>query len=216
MTPLEFKKIWTSNGDTLSPFPSTRLHGLNLQPRTVEFLTQAGLPRDAAPYLSFVNDSEDKYEGTIRLTDQFDFLEDDFKKWIVIGSCSDGDPIAVKTESNDQIDCLDHDNYFEPGFFNSSIEALAECLVIYRDFIILIQRENGDDAYMDANFTDLQFEVLKNNLLKADKNVLADNGFWKRQLDLDLEMRAFYKKERRKTPAHNNSYMSLPAVFFYN
>jgi len=138
MTPQEFKEIWTSTGDGLSPLTLTRLHGLNLKPKTVEFLTLAGLPRDAAPYLSFVDNSADKYRGIIRLTDQFDFLEDEFKKWVVIGSCSDGDPIAVNTESNDRIDWLDHDNYFEPGFFNSSIEALVGCLIIYRDFVTVV------------------------------------------------------------------------------
>jgi hypothetical protein len=196
MTPQEFKEIWTSTGDSLSPLTSTRLHGLDLEPRTVEFLTQAGLPRDAAPYLSFVNNSEDKYEGIIRLTDQFEFLEDEFKKWIVIGSCSDGDPIAINVDADDQIDWLDHDNYFEPGFFNSSIEALVDCLVIYRDFVSTIQRENGDDAFMNSDFTDIQFETMKSKLLKADNKALVDNGFWKAQLDMDISMRDHYKKER--------------------
>ena len=114
----------------------------------------------------------------------------------MIGSCSDGDPIAVNVEQDDQIDWLDHDNYFEPGFFNSSIEALADCLVIYRQFIQDIQRENGEDAYLNGDFSDSKFESLKNKLLKADSNALVDNGFWKEQLDMDLAMRDDNKKEQ--------------------
>jgi hypothetical protein len=196
MTPQEFKKIWTEMGGSLSPLTSTRLHGLDLKPRTIELLTQAGLPRDAAPYLSFVENSEDEYEGISRLTDQYDFLEEEFKKWVVIGFCSDGDPIAINTESNDRIDWLDHDNYFEPGFFNSSIEALVDCLVIYREFVSIVQRENGEDAFMDADFTDIQFEAMKSKLLMADNDALTENGFWKEQLEMDLAMRDHYRKER--------------------
>jgi hypothetical protein len=196
MTPQEFKNIWTSTGDKLSPLTERRLVGLNLRPSTIEFLTTSGLPVDAAPFLTFADNSADKYKGIVRLTDQFDFLEDEFKKWIVIGSCSDGDAIAINVERNDQIDWLDHDNYFEPAFFNSSIEALADCLVIYRQFIQDIQRENGEDAYLEGNFSDKQFELLKNNLLKVDSRALDDNGFWKEQLDMDLAMREDNKKER--------------------
>jgi hypothetical protein len=194
MTPQEFKSIWTSTGDTLSPLTESRLIGLNLKPKTIEFLTKSGLPVDAAPFLTFADNSEGKYKGIVKLTVQFDFLEEEFEKWIVIGSCSDGDPIAINVESGDQIDWLDHDNYFEPGFFNSSIEALADCLIIYRQFMQDIQRENGEEAYLNGDFSDIQFESLKSKLLKADSKALVDNGFWKEQLDMDLAMRADNKK----------------------
>src|SRR5688500_10923073 len=113
MTPQEFKKIWESTGELLTPLTPGRLAGLGLSTRTTEFLTQAGLPLEAPPFLSFVDYSQDKYKGIARLTDQYDFLEDELGKWIVIGSCSDGDPIAINVDSGDQIDWLDHDNYFQ-------------------------------------------------------------------------------------------------------
>ena len=195
MTPQEFRIIWTSTGDTLSPLSESRLFELNLKRRTIDFLTQAGLPVDAAPFLTFADSSADKYKRIVRLTEQFDFLEEEFKKWIVIGSCSDGDPIAINVDRDDQIEWLDHDNYFAPGFFNSSIEALADCLVIYRQFVQDIQRENGEDAYLNGDFSDLQFESLKSKLLKADGKAFVDNGFWKEQLDMDLAMRDENKEE---------------------
>jgi hypothetical protein len=196
MTAQEFKKIWTNTGDILTPFTSSRLLRLDLKPATIDFLTQAGLPIDAAPFLTFAENSDDKYKGIIRLTDQFDFSEEEFRKWIVIGSCSDGDPIAINVDANDQIEWLDHENYFEPAFFNSSIETMVNCLVVYRDFVLTIQKENGEDAFMNSNFTDLQFETMKSNLLKADNNALVNDGFWKHQLDLDLSLRGHYKKEQ--------------------
>lgn len=44
MRPEEFKNIWTSTGDTLSPLTESRLIGLDLKPKTIEFLTKSGLP----------------------------------------------------------------------------------------------------------------------------------------------------------------------------
>ena len=196
MRPQEFKDIWTSTGDILTALSSDRLVGLSLKCRTIDFLTQAGLPVDAAPFLTFANNTTDKYKGIVRLTDQYSFLAGEFRKWIVIGSCSDGDPIAINVDADDRIDWLDHDNYFEPGFFNSSIESLSDCLVIYREFISIVQHENGEDAFINADFTDSQFETMKTKLLKADSKSLCDNGFWKEQLDMDLAMRDHYKKER--------------------
>src|SRR5918993_2007769 len=194
MTPQEFKTIWTSTGDILSPFTSARLLGLNLKPKTIEFLTEAGLPDGAPPFLSFADNSQDMYKGIAPLTGQYDFLEEEFKRWIVIGSCSDGDPIAINVEANDQVDWLDHENYFEPGFFNSSIDALAHCLVIYRNFVSDVLRDNGEDAFLNGDISDIQFEKLKNELLKADNKALADNGFWKEQLTIDIAIRDDYKK----------------------
>lgn len=199
MTPQEFRNIWTSTGDRLTPLASSRLLVLNLKPRTIDFLTQAGLPVEAAPFLSFSDNSDDKYKGIVRLTEQYDFLEEEFRKWIVIGSCSDGDPIAINVDANDQIDWLDHDNYFESSFFNSSIDAFAECLVICRNFISKVNEENGEAAFIDGNFTDNQFEIFKNDLIKADSKVFSDNSFWKEELDMYLAMRDDFRTGRSKT-----------------
>lgn len=194
MTPQEFKDNWTKTGGTLTPLTASRLLGLNLKSDTIDFLTQVGLPTDAAPFLSFADNSDDKYKGIARLTDQFDFLEDEFKKWIVIGSCGNGDPVAIDLGTNDEIYWLDHEDYFKPGFFNSSITALAASLVIYKDFILEVQKANGQDAFLNGDFSDTQFDTLKNNLLMADNKALSDNCFWTEQLECELGIRADNRK----------------------
>src|SRR5690242_12639395 len=103
MTPQEFARLWTSGGGHLSPLKVMRLLKLNLRSNTLEYLTQAGLPQSAAPFLSFVDNSSDKNDGIARLTDQYNFLAEEYRKWIVIGSCGNGDPIAINTEMNDRI-----------------------------------------------------------------------------------------------------------------
>lgn len=189
MTPEEFKNIWTKNGETVSPLTPSRLQGLKLLPSTIEFLTISGLPFEAAPFLSFAQDKDDIFDGINKLSDQYDFLESEYDKYIVIGSCNDGDAIAINTNLNDEIEWLDHEDLFSSRFFNSSISTMAECLIAYRDFIFTIQQENGEDAYLNSDFSDEQFEQLKQKIKAADSRALTEEGFWKVQLEMELELR---------------------------
>jgi hypothetical protein len=188
VTPQEFRGIWTKNGDILSPFSLQRLKDLKLLPSTSEFLVSAGLPPDAAPFLSFAQDKDDIYFGINKLTDQYDFLDSEYEKYVVIGSCSDGDPIAINTGDNDQIEWLDHEDLFSSRFFNSSIMTLAGCLVAYRDFVLTVQMENGEDAVVNSDFSDNQFEKLQQALIAADDRAVKE-GFWKEQLEIELALR---------------------------
>lgn len=188
MTTEEFKNTWTKNGDALSPLTPSRLTGFNLQPATVKFLTTSGLPFDAAPYLSFAQDKDDIFYGINKLTDQYDFLESEHEKYVVIGSC-DGDPIAINTDKNDEVEWLDHEDLFSSRFFNTSLMAMADCLVAYRDFVSTVQKENEEDAFMNFDFTDEQFEKLKQHLKLADNRALTEEGFWKKQLEMELILR---------------------------
>lgn len=194
MGPEQFRQIWTANGDNLSPLNPDNLIGLNLKPSTADFLTLAGLPFDAAPFLSFVQNKADKYNTINKLTNHYDFLEAEYDKYIVIGSCSDGDVIAINTDNNDQIVWLDHEDYFSSRFFNSTVNSLAECLVIYRDFVQTILKDNGENAYLNADFTDQQFETLKQKLATADSKAVTEDGFWKSDLEMELAMRQDNRK----------------------
>jgi len=194
MTPEQFRQIWTANGDNLSPLNPDNLVGLNLKPTTVDFLTFAGLPFDAAPFLSFVQNKADSYNTINKLTRHYDFLEPEYNRYVVIGSCSDGDVIAINTDDNDQIVWLDHEVCFSSRFFNSSINSLAECLLIYRDFVQTILKDNGENAYMNADFTDQQFETLKQKLATADSKAVTEDGFWKSNLEMELAMRQDNRK----------------------
>jgi len=194
MTPEEFKIIWTKNGDEISPINHVQLKELKLTKSTFDFLTISGLPEEASPFLTFAKDSGDEYEKIRLLTQQYDFLESEFDKFIVIGSDGNGDVIAVNTKENDQIEWLDHEDYFSSRFMNSSIIQLADFLKIYRDFNEIILTENGEDAVMNCNFTDKQFETLKQNMMKADPKAI-ESGFWNEELEMLLGNREYYRNE---------------------
>lgn len=196
MTPEEFKQKWISVENNLNPIGSEKLDGLGLSAKTINFLVRSGLPDSAAPFLSFSNDSEDLSNGIQKLNKVYDILDPEFEKYVVIGSCGDGDPIVINTQMDDQIEFLDNENYFSSGFFNSDISGLAKSLLAYRNFIDMILEENGEDAYLDSVFTDEQFEKLKNEILLADTRDMENDSFWFTQLIMDLDLREGAKKEK--------------------
>jgi hypothetical protein len=194
MTPENFKESWNNLDEPLFPISFERLTRFGLLPLTMEFLSIAGLPKYASPFLSFSNGSDDIYYGINKLTDQYAFLKDalEYEKYIVIGSCRDGDPIAINTEDNDQIVELDHEDLFSPTFFNSSLMTLAGFLIIYEDFKASVLAEHGEEGQRNGYFTDIQFDKLKNQMFKIDHKALTEQGFWKEELEIMLLNRQDY------------------------
>jgi len=189
MTPQQFKQLWESKLQNLSALEPEILGALSLNPTTVRYLTVAGLPADAAPYLSFVQHSAEPFESIGLLTQYYDFLEPEFNRYVYIGFCSDGDVIAIDTLQDDEIVRLDHEDDFTASFFNSSMACLLECLLVYRDFVSTVLEENGENAFLDTNFNDKQFETLKNGLNYADNGLFEKESFWKSELEMLLAMR---------------------------
>lgn len=192
MTPQAFKSNWTNKDEPLSPLSTSRIDRFNLSKATSDFLSIAGLPVYCEPNLSFANDTDDIVYGINRLTEQYNFEEDKpkFDKYVVIGSCRDGDAIAIDTSDNDKIVELDHEDLFSSMYFNSSIETLAEFLILYRDFETeVLQGKDPDDNFQCFNFTDEQFERLRNKMYAIDSKAVTERGFWKEELEIMLSIR---------------------------
>ncbi len=188
MTPKEFKNTWGSdNGfSRLFPIKLSQLELMDLNKTTTDFFNESGLPDSAAPFLSFIDDSKDIFKGINRLTNQYDFLDERFSKYIVIGSDGNGDPVVINKQINCQIECLNHENGFECRFMNSSVLHLAEFLIIYRDFVQIVQLENGEEAIMNSTFSDKNFDDLKRTMAFCDEQALFPNSFWNEELEMLL------------------------------
>ncbi|MFP5042921.1 SUKH-4 family immunity protein [Parasediminibacterium sp. JCM 36343] len=192
MTPQAFISSWTNTEETLSTFSESRLDRFNLLQSTADFLNIAGLPPYCEPNLSFANDTDDVVYGINRLTQQYDFGEDksEFDKYIVFGYCRDGDAIAIDTSDNDKIVELDHQDLFSSMYFNSSIETLADFLILYDDFQSeVLKGKDPDDNFQCFNFTDEQFEKLKSKMHVVDSRAITERGFWKEELEIMLSIR---------------------------
>ena len=194
MTPQAFKHSWTDTAFPLVPLSASRLGRFNLLPATAAFLMEAGLPSCAAGNLTFSNDTDDIFYGINKLTEQWDFGEDrqQYDHYVVIGSCRDGDVIAINTGKNDEIEQLDPLDSFNAKFFNSSIHTLAGFLLIYTDFENSVLAEHGEEGKRNSYFTDIQFELLKARMLEADRRALTERGFWKEELEIILWCRQKY------------------------
>ncbi len=190
MNPSKFQTTWTENGQNLQPISLQTLSRFELNKQSVDFLSQSGLPSDAAPFLSFVGDVHptDKYSTISFLTEWFDFLEPEYRNYIVIGSDGSGDVIAINTTNNYAIEWLDHEDYFSSRFMNTSISQLANCLLCYRDFIKATNAGKTADECFDTEFTDGQFDSLRDILESIDQRAVRE-GFWKEELELLLANR---------------------------
>jgi SUKH-4 immunity protein len=192
MTPLNFKNFWTNIDEPLSPLTPERLERFKLQKSTFDFLTISGLPIYCEPNLSFANDTEDIVYGINRLTEQFNFGDNNskYENYVVIGSCRDGDSIAIDTNNNDKIVELDHEDLFSSKYFNSSVNTLADFLLLYQDFEkeVLLDKDTSDN-FKIFNFTDEQFETLKQKMITIDKDAVFNEGFWKDELEIMLSIR---------------------------
>lgn len=197
MSPQEFKKNWNSPAEPLRQISEHRLAAFNLLADTIMFLSSAGLPAYAAPYLSFSEDSDDEVYGINNLVDIYELDESDGDrmdpgKYVVIGSCRDGDLIAIKTTEGDKVFQLDHEDDFTPGYFNVSIEALADFLIIYRDFEQSVIAAYGEEKYRSGYFTDEQIEELRTRMKAVDPDAVTEEGFWKDELEIIYSLRDDY------------------------
>jgi hypothetical protein len=120
-------------------------------------------------------------------------LPKEFDYYINIGGDGGGNPIVINTKKNDCIELLDHEQDFVPmDFMNKDVFALSACLIAFRSFIKTILETNGSQAFVNSDFSDQQYDVLKSALLKADKES-AERGFWAMELGTLL-----FNRERKK------------------
>ncbi|MBC3303093.1 SUKH-4 family immunity protein [Pseudomonas sp. SWRI18] len=113
------------------------------------FLAAQGLPRDAAPFLSFYAYSQSEIESRVHI---FGLP----KSYFPIGHNGSGDVIAIDMDSRHVI-CFNHDHYNESVFINSSLAQFAQSLCIYQEHLTTETMANCLDAIatIDSRATDL-------------------------------------------------------------
>jgi hypothetical protein len=141
MTPVQFKTRYLDSQPTLPPgidlgldefvvFPESEVEPLRISADDKEFLTVSGLPKSAAPFLSFGP------SGKIFLRRMSELgLSDDFRRYRVIGFNSCGDVICIDEEADGMVIYLNHDLNIKIVFVNSSVGRLSSCLCVYAEFI---------------------------------------------------------------------------------
>lgn len=120
-------------------FPET-LISRNIPEPSKNFLTQAGLPKRAAPYLSFEELAKNLHLVWNQWGIPNDWKEADQKRlehYFVIGSDDNsGNPICIDEANGGRIVTLEHEDWFNTVMFvNSSLPQLAEFLLLFNEVI---------------------------------------------------------------------------------
>ena len=113
--------------DEFVSFDSQVLKASGLNDKVTEFLLEAGLPRDASPFLSFQSYSANDIEKRKEVFG----IEDEY---IPIGINGSGDPLVIDTKSGEVL-YFNHDDNMRKVFINSSIWQFAACLCIYQEHL---------------------------------------------------------------------------------
>ncbi|TWU09449.1 hypothetical protein CA54_46910 [Symmachiella macrocystis] len=180
ISPDDFRNRWAAApyASKLISVSTASLAGLSISDNTVAFLTSAGLPADAAPFLSF----GELGEGTLHTVAEQYSLASDFDCYHKIGSDDAGNPICFDGTKLDAIVYLDHDAKFNCVFINGSVSQLAESLLVYQSLVQQTQERNGEDAYLDGDIPEDVLLWLETEIARIDSAALADGCFWNTEL----------------------------------
>ena len=180
-----FLQHWTS--DELLTFERSTLERLKINPEHIDFLTQTGFPKDAAPFLTFENELQ-------TLNEIYGLDESGSLTKIVIGSDGAGDPICIEL-TNQRIYICDHEDDCEPRFMNSSITELFKFISLFKAFAERLINDKGEDAFIDANFTDDELLELISKLRFIDPTAMEPSTFWNLEIDTMKANREYYRNE---------------------
>ncbi len=180
-----FLQHWNSN--ELLTFDRLTLERLNISVQQTNFLTETGLPKEAAPFLSFENDLKS-------LNEIYELEEPDFQTKIEIGSDGSGDPICLDL-TNQQIYAFDHEEDFKPRFMNTSVVELFKFLSLFKEFGEQLISEKGEDAFIDCDFSDEELFELTTKMRLLDSTAFEPSTFWQGEIESMKANREYYRSE---------------------
>ena len=178
LAPKDFSARWGNDADSLIRFPKESVERLALSDEDKEFLVQAGLPEDAAPFLGF----QVPTTGELRTVAEDWGQPAEFRCYRTLGSDGSGNPIAIDESHQGEVVCLDHENGFARVLMNKSIRQLAESLLAYRKTVKDTQAESGEDAFLDGKTSAAARDELRQALTGIDPAAMKPGCFWHGEL----------------------------------
>jgi len=99
LTAKEFVTHWEKDDEPLVQFPKESVERLALSDADKEFLVEAGLPKAAAPFLSF----DIPTSGELPTVAERWRQADEFRRYRSIGSDGSGNPIALDLDQQGEV-----------------------------------------------------------------------------------------------------------------
>ncbi len=178
LSPENFIALWREDGSALLRFPENTVSALRISGDDKAFLTQAGLPKYGAPFLTF----DACKSGELPTVAAKWRLPREFERYRVIGFDGSGSPIALDEEANGEVVCLDHGNRFMRVLMNQCVRQLGESLLAYRKMIKDSQAEFGEHAFLDGKTSPETREALRQELARIDQAATKPDSFRHREL----------------------------------
>jgi hypothetical protein len=169
-------------------FDEDTLKRKHVDENAIYLLTRIGLPQEAAPFLSFGGNYTNESPMPIDV-DQSGLIE--------IGVDGAGNAICIDNAAKGTVIVCQHDDEFSKQYMNRSVLQLLHFITIYKDFVEKLNREKGDFAYLDANFTDDELQHLVSSLKSIDGDALIEGTFWSDEIETMQANRKFYQRENR-------------------
>lgn len=176
ITPEEFKASWEAEGDELKLFPLAAFEGVDVPQEAQAFISAAGLPDSAAPFLSFAPPKS----GRLQTLGELWGANGAASGYYIIGSNGSGDPVALKPSGS--VVYLNHDSGFAEVYINKNIATLAESLLRYREVIAEAQGAYGSDAYLDGQVPAHARERFAQFLEGKDPRALTAGSMWAQEV----------------------------------
>lgn len=169
MTNIEFKK-WL-NFDNIKTFSNEYFEQLMISNDLKEFLLQYGFPNEVG-MLNF-----DYFDNPLEL------VKVNNKAFYKIGFNGNGDFILIENVSGGKLIILNHDNFVEEFFINSSIIQFSIVAELIFEFESKLTKYNKDSFY-DTEFSDNDLENLKTKIVTVDATIFKiENSYWKDYLE---------------------------------
>jgi hypothetical protein len=178
LSPKDFVARWGKDGVPLIRFPKSAVERLALADEDKAFLREAGLPKDAAPFLTFGV----PVSGELPTVAEQWSLAKEFQRYRAIGSDGCGNPIALDDRQDGEVVYLDHENRFARVLVNQSVRQLAESLLAYRKFVKDTQAAFGQFAFLDGKISPAARNDLRQELTRIDQPAVKSGCFWHGEL----------------------------------
>ncbi|MDM5186407.1 SUKH-4 family immunity protein [Bacillus sp. DX4.1] len=178
ISPKEFCDRWSEKKDgPLNKLDRNMLQHTNLSIDTRRFLSEAGLPTAAAPFIEFDNVTE-----PMQNVKQKFGMPIDYQSYWFIGTTGSGDPLCIDERTN-KVVYLHHDNNYEEIFINSSMHQFAETLLLFSNLIDEAIHLNGEFAFLDNEIPESVRIWFENELRRIDPKAVEKNTFWSEELE---------------------------------
>lgn len=147
-----------------------------LSERDIEILTKIGIPDSLSPFIDIV--SEKQYGGytlydRVNIYEKYPLDKPEFKNLCLFGKAGDGYLVITRYGN-----VAFFDTYaMEILSVNKSLDAFFDSAYEYAQFVNSVIEKNGEDAYLDGNYSEDDVYLLREALTNVDETSVEE-GFW--------------------------------------